>query len=179
MIITGQSTHSRHASRTHGVDMDWLCERIHLDSSMSIRYVRTTEHVAEMLPTGAVTTIQWEVIGAIVWHSRTATNQMSIAVFENPLCSAVSALISRTMSIAYRDWTLGRTGSACGRPLLYTGQGASSSRVEKIKCLHGETHCVLRNKKAPQQLLARSVPRNTQEKRISQRKPKLKPCGRD
>ena len=109
MIITGQSTHSRHASRTHGVDMDWLCERIHLDSSMSIRYVRTTEHVAEMLPTGAVTTIQWEVIGAIVWHSRTATNQMSIAVFENPLCSAVSALISRTMSIAYRDWTLGRT----------------------------------------------------------------------
>ena len=69
--------------------------------------------------------------------------------------------------------------SACGRPLLYTGQGASSSRVEKIKCLHGETHCVLRNKKAPQQLLARSVPRNTQEKRISQRKPKLKPCGRD
>ena len=43
MIIKGRSPSLRHVSRSHRVDLGWLFERINLDSSIPIRYVRTTE----------------------------------------------------------------------------------------------------------------------------------------
>ena len=43
MIIKGRSPNLSHVSRSHRVDLDWLLERINLDSSISIRFVRTTE----------------------------------------------------------------------------------------------------------------------------------------
>ena len=54
----------RHLSRPDRVDLDWSLERINLDSSISIRYVRTTEQLADMSTNGALTTIQWK---SLVW----------------------------------------------------------------------------------------------------------------
>ena len=45
MSIKGRSPNLRHVSPTHRVDLDWLFERIDLDSSLSTRDVRTTEHI--------------------------------------------------------------------------------------------------------------------------------------
>ena len=46
-------------SHTLRVDLDWPFERINLDSSISTRYVLTTEQLA-LLTKGAFTTIQWK-----------------------------------------------------------------------------------------------------------------------
>ena len=58
LISTGRSPGLRHVSRTHLVGSGLLLERIILDSSVSIRYVRTAEQLADMLTNGAFTTTQ-------------------------------------------------------------------------------------------------------------------------
>ena len=52
MCEEGRNSNLTHVSRTDLVDFDWLFERINLDCSISIRCVRTTEQLADML-TGA------------------------------------------------------------------------------------------------------------------------------
>ena len=52
MIIKDSSPILRHVSRTHCVDLDWLMERINLDSSISIRYVCIIEQLADILTKG-------------------------------------------------------------------------------------------------------------------------------
>ena len=59
-MIEGRSPKLRHVSRTHGVDLDWQFERIKLDSSIFVRYVRTIEQRIDMLTKRAFTTIQWK-----------------------------------------------------------------------------------------------------------------------
>ena len=46
VIIQGRSPNLTHESRTHPVHLDWLFEQINLDSSSSIRHVRTGEELA-------------------------------------------------------------------------------------------------------------------------------------
>ena len=53
IIIRGRSSNLKHVSRTHRVDLDWPFERINLDKSMSIRFVRTTEQSADMSTKGS------------------------------------------------------------------------------------------------------------------------------
>ena len=49
MIIKARSPHMRHVSRTHRANEDWLCERINLDSSISIRFVSSNQQVENMI----------------------------------------------------------------------------------------------------------------------------------
>ena len=63
-IIQGRSPKLTHESRTYPVHLDCLFERSNLDSSISIRHVRTGEKVADMLTEGAFTTIQWK---SVMW----------------------------------------------------------------------------------------------------------------
>ena len=49
MIIKARSPHVRHASRTHRATEDWLCERINLDPSISIRFVSSNQQVEDMM----------------------------------------------------------------------------------------------------------------------------------
>ena len=44
MPIKGRSRKMRHVSRTHRVALDWLFDRIHLDSKIQIRYIDTKHH---------------------------------------------------------------------------------------------------------------------------------------
>ena len=48
MIIKGRSPDMRHVPRTHRVNLEWLFVTISLDSSISQRYVHTTQQIADI-----------------------------------------------------------------------------------------------------------------------------------
>ena len=48
IIIKGRSSHLRHVSRVHRVDLDWFFGRTNLTSNVSVRYVHTNQQVADM-----------------------------------------------------------------------------------------------------------------------------------
>ena len=49
MIIKGRSPAMRHVSRTHRVALDWLFDRINLDSKIQIKYIDTKNQFADIL----------------------------------------------------------------------------------------------------------------------------------
>ena len=49
MIIKGRSPTMRHVSRTHRVALDWLFDRINLDSKIHIKYIDTKNQLADIL----------------------------------------------------------------------------------------------------------------------------------
>ena len=48
MIIEGRSPTMRHVSRTHRVALDWLFDRINLDSKIQIKYIDTKNQLADI-----------------------------------------------------------------------------------------------------------------------------------
>ena len=48
MIIEGRSPTMRHVSRTHRVALDWLFDRINLDSKIKIKYIDTKNHLTDI-----------------------------------------------------------------------------------------------------------------------------------
>ena len=52
MIIKGRSPTMRHVSRTHRVALDWLFDRINLDSKIQIKYIDTKNQLADILTKG-------------------------------------------------------------------------------------------------------------------------------
>ena len=59
MIIKGRSLAMRHVSRTHRVALDWLFDRINLDSKIQIKYIDTTNQLADMLTKRNFTRDEW------------------------------------------------------------------------------------------------------------------------
>ena len=59
MIIKGRSPTLRHVSRTHRVALDWLFDRINLDSKIQIKYIDTKNQLADMLSKGNFTRDEW------------------------------------------------------------------------------------------------------------------------
>ena len=59
MIIKGRSPTMRHISRTHRVALDWLFDRINLDSKIQIKYIDTKNQLADMLTKGNFTRDEW------------------------------------------------------------------------------------------------------------------------
>ena len=49
----------RHISRTHRVALDWLFDRINLDSKIQIKYIDTKSQLADMLTKGNFTRDEW------------------------------------------------------------------------------------------------------------------------
>ena len=48
MIIKGRSPTMRHVSKTHRVALDWLFDRINLDSKIQIKYIDTKNQLADI-----------------------------------------------------------------------------------------------------------------------------------
>ena len=48
MIMEGRSPTMRHVSRTHRVALDWLFDRINLDSKIQIRYIVAKHQIADI-----------------------------------------------------------------------------------------------------------------------------------
>ena len=59
MIIKGRSPTMRHVSRTHRLPLDWLFDRINLDSKIQIRYIDTKHQIADILIRGIFTRDEW------------------------------------------------------------------------------------------------------------------------
>ena len=59
MIINRESPTMRHVSRTHRVALDWLFDRIHLDTKIQIEYVDTKNQLADTLTKGNFTRDEW------------------------------------------------------------------------------------------------------------------------
>ena len=59
MIIKRRSPTMRHVSRTHRVALEWLFDRINLDSKIQIKYIDTRNQLADMLTKGNFTRDEW------------------------------------------------------------------------------------------------------------------------
>ena len=59
MIIKGRSPTMRHVSRTHRVALDWLFDRINLDSKIQIKYIDTKNQLADILTKRNFTRDEW------------------------------------------------------------------------------------------------------------------------
>ena len=81
MIIKGRSPTMRHVSRTHRVALDWLFDRINLDSRIQIKYIDTKNQLANILTKGNFTRDEWSHLLCLLNSSH----------FSSTVCSAAMA----------------------------------------------------------------------------------------
>ena len=81
MTIKGRSPTMRHVSRTHRVALDWLFDRINLDSKIQIKYIDTKNQLADILTKGNFTRDEWNHL----------LNLFNISHFSPTVCSAAMA----------------------------------------------------------------------------------------
>ena len=81
MIIKERSPTMRHVSRTHRVALDWLFDRINLDSKTQIKYIDTKNQLADILTKGNFTRDEWNHL----------LNWFNISHFSSTVCSAAMA----------------------------------------------------------------------------------------
>ena len=81
VIIKGRSPTMRHVSRTHGVALDWLFDRINLDSKIQIEYIDTRNQLADILTKGNVTRDEWNHLLSL----------FNISHFSSTMCSETMA----------------------------------------------------------------------------------------
>ena len=68
MTIKGRSPTMRHVSRTQRVALDWLFDRINLDSRIQINYIDTKNQLADILTKGNFTRDEWNHFVEFVEH---------------------------------------------------------------------------------------------------------------
>ena len=81
MIIKGRSPTMRHVSRTHRVALDWLFDRINLDSKIQMKYIDTRNQLADILTKRNFTRDEWNHLLSL----------FNISHFSSTVCSAATA----------------------------------------------------------------------------------------
>ena len=81
MIIKGRSPTMRHVSRTHRVALDWLFDRINLDTKIQIKYIDTKNQLADILTKGNFTRDEWNHLLSL----------FNISHFSSTACTAAMA----------------------------------------------------------------------------------------
>ena len=99
MIIKGRSPTMRHVSRTHRVALDWLFDRINLDSNIQIKYIDTKNQLADILTKGNFTRDEWNHLLCL----------FNISHFSSTVCSAAMAKRSQQDSGEERVTTKSKT----------------------------------------------------------------------
>ena len=92
MIMKGRSPTMRHVSRTHRVALDWLFDRINLDSKIQIRYIDTKPQLADILTKCNFTRDEWNNL----------LHLFNISHFSSICCAKNSSLMSCTKTMAKR-----------------------------------------------------------------------------
>ena len=92
VIIKGRSPTMRHVSRTHRVALDWLFDKITLDSIIQIRYIDTKHQITDMLTKENFTRFEWNNLLHLV----------NISHFSSICCAKNSSLISCTKTMTKR-----------------------------------------------------------------------------
>ena len=81
MIIRGRSPTMSHVSRTHRVALDWLFDRINLDSKIQIKHIDTKNQLADISTKGSFTRDEWNHLLCL----------FNISHFSPTVCSAAVA----------------------------------------------------------------------------------------
>ena len=81
VIIKARSPTMRHVSRTHRVALDWLFDRINLDSKIQIKYIDTKNQLASILTKGNFTRDEWNHLLSL----------FNISHFSSTACTAAMA----------------------------------------------------------------------------------------
>ena len=81
MIVKGRSPTMRHVSGTHRVALDWLFDRINLDTKIQIKYIDTKNQLADILTKGNFTCDEWNHL----------LNLFNISHFSSTACTAAMA----------------------------------------------------------------------------------------
>ena len=82
----------RHVSKTHRVALDWLFDRINLDSKIQIRYIDTKHQLADIWIKGNLTRDEWNNLLLL----------FNISHFSSTCCAKNSSLTSCTNTMAKR-----------------------------------------------------------------------------
>ena len=98
MIIKGRRPTKRHVARTHRVALDWLFDRINLDSKIQIRYIDTKHQLADILTEGNFTRDEWN----------NFLHLFNISHFSSTCCAKNSSTTSRPKTMAKRMQEKGR-----------------------------------------------------------------------
>ena len=91
-IIKGRSPTMRHVSRPHSAALDWLFDRINLDSKIQIKYIDTKNQLADILTKGNFTRDEW----------KNLLNLFNISHFSSTCCSQNFSLTGCTKTMAKR-----------------------------------------------------------------------------
>ena len=126
MIIIGRSPTMRHVSRTHRVALDWLFDRINLDTKIQTKYIDTKNQVADILTNGNFTRDEWNHLLCL----------FNISHFSSTVCSDTMAKRSQQDSGEERRVT------AKSRPMLNLVARtplfvSSSTSVSPVKRYYG------------------------------------------
>ena len=78
----------RHVSRTHRVALDWLFDRVNLDSKIQIKYIDTKNQLADILTKGNFTRDEWKHLLSL----------FNISHFSSTACTAAMAKRSQQES---------------------------------------------------------------------------------
>ena len=70
----------RHVSRTHRVALDWLFDRINLDSNIQIKYIDTKNLLADILTKGNFTRDEWNNLLCLFNISHFSSTVCSVAM---------------------------------------------------------------------------------------------------
>ena len=81
MTTKGRSPTMRHVSRTHRVALDWLLDRINLDTKIQIKDIDTKNQLADILTKGNFTRDEWNHL----------LNLFNISHFSSTACTAAMA----------------------------------------------------------------------------------------
>ena len=84
MKMKKKSPTMRHVSRTHRVALDWLFDRIYLDSKIQIRYIDTKHQLADILTKCNFTRDEWDNL----------LHLFNISHFSSTCCAKKSSLTS-------------------------------------------------------------------------------------
>ena len=136
MIIEGGSPTMRHVSRTHKVALDWLFDRINLDSEIQIRYIDTKHQLADIWTKGNFTRDEW----------KNLLHLFNISHFSSTCCAKNSSLMSCPKNDGEKDaGTKGRRNNygkieICSDELVLSCSGKFFIREKSADThSHGET----------------------------------------
>ena len=101
MMIKGRSPTVRHVPRTHRVALDWLFDRINLDSKIQIRYTDTKHQLADIFDQGNFTRDEWSHLNHL----------FNISHFSSSCCAENSSLISCSQNDGEEDARAKKEGS--------------------------------------------------------------------
>ena len=125
MISKGRSPTMRHVSRTHRVALDWLFDRINLDSKIQIKYIDTKNQLADILTKGNFTRDEWNHLLSL----------FNIRHFSSTICSA--AVAKRIQQESGEERVTAKSGPMMNLTARMPSIVSSSTSSNRVKTWYG------------------------------------------